>query len=267
MLVLLPPSETKRDGGAGAPLALAELSFPGLARVRREVLAAVSALSRNRARSMEALKLGASQTGEVDRNRAIRSSPTMPAIERYTGVLYDALDAGSLSTAHRAFAQRTVAVHSALFGLVAADDRIPAYRLSFDSRLSLERGKPSLKKRWAPVVAAQLAATPGLILDLRSEGYVGLGPAPVRGGVHYVRVLARSEDGQVRALNHFNKQAKGLFARALIEAGMELDDTASLLEWARDEGYELSAVPGSSDLALVVPAIAGVPGALTAVLR
>ena len=246
---------------------LGDLRFPGLARVRREVVAALSGLSRNRAKSMEALKLGSTQAREVDRNRAIRSSPTMPAIERYTGVLYDALDAVTLSGKQRAFADDTVAVHSALFGLVAAGDLIPAYRLSFDSRLSLERGAPTLKKRWAPAVTAVLAERPGLILDLRSEGYVGLGPAPARGDVHYVRVLARGDDGEVRALNHFNKQAKGLLARALIEAGRDFQSTEDLLEWARDEGYELGRVPGSDDLSLIVPAIAGVPGALTAVLR
>ena len=50
-------------------------------------------LSRNRETSIRALKLGPKQAAEVDRNRAIRRSPTMPALERYTGVLYDALDA------------------------------------------------------------------------------------------------------------------------------------------------------------------------------
>ncbi len=267
MLVLLPPSETKRDGGEGAPLALGGLGFPGLARVRREVLSGLAALSRNRSRSIEALKLGPKQAAEVDRNRAVRSSPTMPALERYTGVLYDALDASTLSDAEYALAHRTVAVHSALFGLVRARDLIPAYRLSFDSRLSTERGAPSLKKRWSAAVSTELVAHPGLILDLRSEGYVALGPAPAGAGAHYLRVLARRDDGEVRALNHFNKQAKGLFARALIASGEDFADADALLEWARGEGYEVSRVPDSTDLALVVPAISGQPGALTAVLR
>jgi cytoplasmic iron level regulating protein YaaA (DUF328/UPF0246 family) len=231
------------------------------------VLAAVASLSRNRAASMKALKLGPTQAAEVDRNRSIRSSPTMPAIERYTGVLYDALDAETLSAAQRAFAHGAVAVHSALFGLVAADDLIPAYRLSFDSRLSPERAAPTLKKRWAPAVSGELAQRPGVILDLRSEGYVGLGPAPIRDGAHYVRVLARGEDGEARALNHFNKQAKGLLARALIEAGIEFHRTDELLEWARGEGYELGRAGDTDDLALIVPSISGVRGALTAVLR
>jgi len=268
LLILLPPSETKRDGGAEVPLALDRLRFGALKPVRRSVLAAVAALSRNRENSIRALKLGPKQAAEVDRNRAIRSSATMPALRRYTGVLYDALDAESLTDDQWAFAGATVVVQSALLGPVAATDLIPAYRLSFDSRLSLEKGVATLKKRWAPAVAAVFDAHPGLIIDLRSEGYAALGPLPERPDAHYVRVLARDAGGHVRALNHFNKQAKGLLTRALIEAGIDFATTDELLAWAAAEGYELrKADDASGDLELIVPEVAGEPGTLMAVLR
>lgn len=268
MLILLPPSETKRDGGAGAPLLLESLRFPSLLPVRREVVDAVLALSADRETAIRALKLGPKQAGEVDRNRAILTSPTMPALQRYTGVLYDALSPETLSPAAQRFAASRVAVKSALLGLVGADDLIPAYRLSFDSRLSLERGVPSLTKRWAPAAGEALRAHGGLLLDLRSEGYAALGPLPRRDGAHYVRVLARDETGAVRALNHFNKQAKGLLTRALIESGVDFSGTAELLEWAAAERYELTETDdGSGDLQLVVPEVAGPPGKLMAVLR
>jgi cytoplasmic iron level regulating protein YaaA (DUF328/UPF0246 family) len=268
LLILLPPSETKRDGGAEAPLDLDRLRFAALKPVRRSVLAAVSALSRNRAHSISALKLGPKQAGEVDRNREIRSSATMPALSRYTGVLYDALDARTLTAEQWAFAGSTVVVQSALLGPVAATDLIPAYRLSFDSRLSLEKGVPNLKKRWAPAAGAVFDAHPGLIVDLRSEGYAALGPLPARPDAHYVRVLARDAGGHVRALNHFNKQAKGLLTRALIEAGTDFATTDELLAWAAAEGYELRpAGDGSTELELIVPEVAGEPGKLMAVLR
>ena len=109
MLILLPPSETKRDGGAGSPLALDRLSFPELHPVRREVVDAVVALSDDRDVAIRALKLGPKQAGEVDRNRAIPSTPTMRALERYTGVLYDALDAATLTDAEWAAAASSVA--------------------------------------------------------------------------------------------------------------------------------------------------------------
>lgn len=268
MLILLPPSETKRDGGAGSPLAFERLRFPTLNAVRRDVVDAVVALSADHQSAMRALKLGPKQSAEVERNRAIPTAPTMRALERYTGVLYDALDAQSLSAREWEVAASSVVVQSALLGVVGATDPVPAYRLSFDSRLSLHRGAASLKKRWAAAGAAAVAETPGLLLDLRSEGYAALAPLPDRQGAHYVRVLARDESGHVRALNHFNKQAKGLLTRALVEAGASFATTTELLEWAASEGYELRASgDGSRDLELVVPEVRGEPGRLMAALR
>ena len=261
MLILLPPSETKNDGGVGGALDLASLRFPSLTKTRRAVLRAVTELSRDREASIRALKLGPKQHSEVDRNRAIRRSPTMPALELYTGVLYDALDAGTLSPSELARAHDVVAVHSALFGLVAAGDPIPPYRLSFDSRLP----DTTLKRLWSAPVTAELARSAGVIIDLRSEGYAGLGPLPARRESVYVRVLARDETGRVRALNHFNKQAKGLFARAIIASGLEFDDVAQLTDWARAEGYEVGLNGG--ELELVVPSVTGEPGRLMATLR
>ncbi len=186
MLLLLPPSETKRDGGLDdTALDLRALSFPELLPPRRTALAALRALSRNVGASHTALRLSPKQRFEIDRNRAVGTSPLLPAIDRYTGVLYDALGAESLSQAARAFAGEHVAIHSALFGLVAATDGIPAYRLSHDSRLPAL----SLRRHWAAPISRSLAAREGLVLDLRSESYGHLGPAP--DSAWYVRVVAR----------------------------------------------------------------------------
>lgn len=229
MLLLLPPSETKRDGGAqGSALDLAQLSFPELSAHRRTTLSGLRRLSSNVSTSLEALKLGPAQRFEVERNRAVRTSVVLPAIDRYTGVLYDALGAETLIPAQRAFAHEHIAIHSALFGLVRAGDPIPAYRLSHDSRLP----GLSLRKHWAGPIGAVLANQPGLVLDLRSESYVHLGPAP---GAWFVRVV--SPEG--RALNHFNKHGKGAFARAVIESGIDHPDVESLLQWASLNGVAL----------------------------
>ena len=177
MLILLPPSETKRDGGAeGSALDLALLGHPELARPRKAVLASTRRLSRNRATMSAALGLGPQQAFEVDRNRQLSTSPTMPALLRYTGVLYDALDAASLEGPALAFAAEHVVVHSALFGLVGADDPIPAYRLSHNSRLP----DLALRSTWRDAVSSVLARHDGLIIDLRSEAYVQPRADPAR---------------------------------------------------------------------------------------
>jgi cytoplasmic iron level regulating protein YaaA (DUF328/UPF0246 family) len=236
VLVLLPPSETKRDGGdADAPLDLARLSYPTLTAARRATLAATRALSRNRATMAAALKLGASQQFEVTRNRELRWSPTTPAIERYTGVLYDGLDARTLDARARLFAREHLLIHSAMFGLLGADDPIPAYRLSHDSKL------PTLPlgKLWREPISALLAAAGGVILDLRSEAYVQLGPAPAGPRSMVLRVVAHSADGRRRALNHFNKKGKGEFVRAVCGAAIDHESIDSVLEWAVRAGIRL----------------------------
>ncbi len=236
MLLLLPPSETKRDGGVvDAPLDLARLSYPALTVPRRSALAATRALSRNRVTMSSALKLGVSQQFEITRNRELRSSPTIAALERYTGVLYDALDVGTLDVSARQFAGDHVLIHSAMFGLLGADDPIPAYRLSHDSKLPAL----SLKKLWRERVSAALAASEGVILDLRSEAYVELGPAPGGPRTAFVRVVSDSANGHRRALNHFNKKGKGEFVRALCEAAVDHQSIESVLEWCAGAGIRL----------------------------
>ncbi|GAA1059648.1 YaaA family protein [Agromyces bracchium] len=242
MLILLPPSETKRDGGAAEPISLDALSFPSLRDARVETIRATSELAADAEAMMRALKLGPRQAAEVDRNRRLLSSATMPALDRYTGVLYDALDAPSLDPAARAFAARHVAVHSALLGLVGAGDPIPAYRLSHDSRLPGLRLKPL----WREAIRDALLAHDGLIIDLRSEGYVELGPAPVRPDSVFLRIVTIDDVGRRRALNHFNKRAKGLFTRALLEARPELETREDLIAWSAAAGFRLE--PGAERL-------------------
>jgi uncharacterized protein len=243
VLILLPPSETKRDGGEGAPLEqlLAEsaLSFPELNPIRENVVTAVVALARNPQVCAEVLKLSPKQMGEVDRNTAVKASPTMSAIDRYTGVLYDGLAAENLSGEARAFLGTHVMIQSALLGPVGALDLIPAYRLSFDSKLPV-LAAGSLKKVWAEAgskaVSKKLAAEPQLVLDLRSEGYAALAPLVPAENTVYLRVVTQGEDGQLRALNHFNKKGKGEFVRALATDAAYADSLSSvdeLIAWGK----------------------------------
>lgn len=244
MLVLLPPSETKRDGGEdGSALDLARLSFPELTPQRRTAIAALRRLSRNVADSTAALHLGSTQRFEIDRNRTIATSPVMPAIERYTGVLYDGLDAATFAPGELAFAREHLVIHSALFGLLGAGDRIPAYRCSHDSRLP----GISLRRHWRDSITATLAARDGLVLDLRSEPYAALGPAA--GGL-VVRVVAEDSHGRRVAISHANKHAKGRFVRELVAADTDHDSVDELLAWAAGRGIRLDRV-GDGQLDLV----------------
>lgn len=236
MLFLLPPSETKRAGGDGAPLDLSRLSFADLAPLRRDLADRLVALSADEAAAMRALKLGPRLAGEVQHNRELQTSATMPALDRFTGVLFDALDAGTLDAHARSFGADRVVVHSALFGLVGAMDPIPAYRLSHDSRIP----GVALKRFWREAIAQRIASHDGLVVDLRSEAYADLGQAPVRDDSVFVRVVAVDDGGRRRALNHFNKQVKGRFTRRLLQTRPQLDSVDELVRWAADEGFRMA---------------------------
>ncbi len=237
LLVLLPPSETKRSGGGRSSLDLASLALPGLSPQRETVLRALQALSADSALASRVLGLGVTQSDEIARNAAVRSAPTMAAIDRYTGVLYDALGAASLGASGRRWLGANVLIHTAPLGPVGALDRIPAYRLGASASLP---GSPPLRRVWAaPVTTAIAELEPRFVLDLRSEAYTALGPLPASVDSVYVRVVSEGPDGTVRALNHFNKHAKGALVRALAQARPRVASLAAFRRWADAAGLRL----------------------------
>jgi cytoplasmic iron level regulating protein YaaA (DUF328/UPF0246 family) len=249
VLVLLPPSETKHPGGDGPPLALGTLSFPELDPLRKELLDELVELAADVAACRAALGLSPRQDEEVTRNAALWTSPTLPALDRYTGVLYDALDAGSLRGAAAARARSRLVVGSALFGLVRATDPVPAYRLSAGSALPR---RPTLAARWRPLLGPVLAALAAdeTVVDLRSGSYAALGRVP---GAITVDVLSERSDGSRAVVSHFNKAHKGRLARALAVTRAEPTDAAGVAAVARRAGLRIDR-GGATHLDVVVPA-------------
>ncbi|MBE7325263.1 peroxide stress protein YaaA [Nocardioides sp. Y6] len=240
MLILLPPSEGKTAPRRGKALDLAALSFPTLTETRARVLSHLVDLCRDDpTKAAETLGLGPKQLDLVERNADLLVAPTARADAVYTGVLYDALDAASLSSAAKRRATSRVAVASALFGLLSPADRIPAYRLSGDATLP---GLGGLAAQWRPVLGEAVAERVGggLLVDLRSGMYANLWrPAPADAGrVAGVRVL-HEHAGKRKVVSHFNKATKGRIVRALLEAGATPRTPAALAEALRDLGWHV----------------------------
>ncbi|WP_103343023.1 peroxide stress protein YaaA [Amycolatopsis sp. CA-126428] len=210
MLVLLPPSETKADGGRGGPLDLGELSFPKLNPTRAKLVDALAELAADVPASIAALGLTERQAGEVARNAELWTSPTMPALRRYTGVLYDALDVKSFTKAGLEKAHRRLAVTSSLFGVVSATDPIPAYRLSGGNSLP---ALGTVRGLWKPVLEPVLQEVEGLVVDLRSGTYSAF--AKLRPDAVTVRVVTENARGERVTVSHFNKAYKGRLAHVL----------------------------------------------------
>ncbi|TCO56834.1 peroxide stress protein YaaA [Actinocrispum wychmicini] len=233
MLVLLPPSETKAEGGSGPALDLAALSFPDLDPVREKLVSALVDLAADVPASLAALGLSERQSDEVRRNTELRQSPTVPALSRYTGVLYDALDVAGMKRAERGRAGGRLAVASALFGLVRPDDLVPSYRLSASSAVP---GVGPLGALWRPALGPVLAGLDGLVVDLRSGPYAALAKIP---DAVTVQVVSEQVGGRRQAVTHFNKAHKGKLARALATAPREPGNLAGIVRIATKAGLRL----------------------------
>ncbi len=244
VLILLPPSETKSDGGSGAPLDLDRLSLPSLLPLRRTLADALVRLSGDVDASITALGLGPTQVDEIERNVRLFASPTTPALRRYTGVLYDALGASTFTRAGRARADARLWIGSALFGAVRASDPIPSYRLSGGSSIP---NFGTLRAHWKPRLSeALLTEAEGIVVDLRSGTYQQLGPIP---GAITATVLTEKPDGSRSVVSHFNKHHKGLLARALTLTTAEPKDVKAVARVASKAGLRVEV---ASDTELIV---------------
>lgn len=232
MLIVLPPSEGKTRPETGPVLDLATLSSPGLGRTREQLLNSLVRLSSTK-RAAEVLGLGPTQADDIVRNTRLREEPTAPAIEVYTGVLYSELDWAGLDDAAQERGRASVAIASALFGLVRPHDLIPAYRLS--GSVTLPR-LGTVASRWKPVVPRALTelAEGELVLDLRSGTYVALGQAPA--GSVTMRVLTEA-NGKRSIVSHSNKATKGRIVRQVLAEGVEAKDADTLADALRDLGW------------------------------
>jgi cytoplasmic iron level regulating protein YaaA (DUF328/UPF0246 family) len=198
-LILLPPSEGKTAPAAGPPVDLGALAFPELNRVRERLLGALERLPVPRA--LKYLDLSPGLAEEAERNLTLRSAPSAPAHEVYSGVLYEHLGLGTLPS-------ENVLIASALWGLVRPADRIPAYRFSMGATLPRI---PSLPALWrAPLRKA--VPDEGLIVDLRSGAYTAAWK-PRNATVVGVRAFT---DG--KAVSHMVKATRGDVARILLQS-------------------------------------------------
>ena len=227
MLIVLPPSETKSFGGDHPPLDWDSLSFPELNSVRKQIAADLVALDD----PFTVLGISNKLAAEVEANQQLLTSPTTPAILRYTGVLYDALSADTLPNE----ALQRLAIGSALFGVVRAGDLIPHYRLSGGTKLPTRSSSttPTLKSRWGGLITEVLSSADGLVVDLRSGTYQQLGRLKT---AITVRVESVQPDGSRKVVSHFNKHYKGELARVLALSEQDptsIDEVAAIARAAR----------------------------------
>ena len=189
-VILVPPSEGKAPGGDGPGWKPGLMADRALDRHRREVVRAAKAT-------------------RATPHRA----PTLPAMERYTGVLYQELAWATLPEAARRRGDEQLRTISGLWGLVAPTDPLPPYRLKMTASLP---GLGRLSTWWKPRLAPVLAdlTRDRMVWDLlpnEHEAAMDWSATDPAG-----RVTIRFLDAQGKTVSHWNKLLKGSLVRWLL---------------------------------------------------
>lgn len=169
-------------------------------------------------------------------NRSARTAPTMPAIERYIGVLYDALDHRSLTAAHRKRLDISALIFSGLWGAVAPADPIPDYKLKMGATLP-RQGKLSAWWRTDLSDAVAERAAGRMVWNLLPNEHATAWDPPAGLAQITVRFLETRPDGSLSAVSHWNKYLKGALVRYLL--ANPAAGPAELKMWRHPSGFRL----------------------------
>ncbi|MEL6891791.1 MAG: peroxide stress protein YaaA [Actinomycetota bacterium] len=231
--MLLPPSEGKAGDDdrtdLGDPWAPDGGAFGRLGDRRHDVATALAAAGGG---DQQLLGVKGDHLDRARRaNASLVGAPTLPAWQRYTGVVWDHLDPGSLTPVER----RRILIVSGLLGVARAVDPVPDYRLKMGANLA-PLGK--LSTWWRDDVTAALASYSRGRTSKHRRVLVDLLPKEHRAAWSPADSLAvvsiEFVDPTGKPGGHFAKAAKGQFARALLTDGWD-----SLDSWTSDR-FELA---------------------------
>lgn len=249
--VLLPPSEGKASGGDGAPYDPVSGAFTELAPARRAVERALRSRDFDAAGQLKVT--GRALQAAVAANRSLRGAGTLPALRRYTGVLYQALDYPGRTAQLRGRLDRQLLVVSGLLGLLRGDDPVPGYKVPIGAALP---GLGRLATYWKPRLARPLAGLLAgqVVWDLLPAAHAAAVQLPPEARRWQV-VVQREVGGRRRTVAHENKAVKGALAAALVAGGHTHPD--QLDGWEGPGGYHVAEVQAGPRGGLVCLVAAG----------
>jgi cytoplasmic iron level regulating protein YaaA (DUF328/UPF0246 family) len=215
-MLLLPPSEGKAAGGSSRRTGwVPDTGAFGsrLSECRVQVIEALAAAGGGDEKLLGVK--GEHLLRAQSANASLIGAATLPAWQRYTGVVWDHLDPATLPQA----AHKQIVVVSGLLGLVRGDDPIPDYRLKMGANL---RPLGKLSTWWREDLSTEVrrAGRRRFVVDLLPQEHRAAVDIAGLDGVSLTLVDPTGKPG-----GHFAKAAKGELARAILVDGLDvLDD-------------------------------------------
>lgn len=173
-------------------------------------------------------------------NRNIFEAPTLPARELYNGVLYTALDYGSLGKEEKARYNAQTLIISGLYGILRPTDRIAPYKLKAGADMGGMVGK--LTHFWRSRVAEVLRAEARgkVVWNLLPEQHQRMtefpGDVAAVHEVKFVKRVVRSGVAEWKTISHHSKILKGALVRYMLSKDpMKPKD---LRDFTHPDGYK-----------------------------
>jgi len=161
--ILLAPAETKKEGGVLPPLNLNNFTLQK--DVIDEYEKFISSSSIEELSSWFGLK---NLTICEKYKRSILNLPTMKAIQRYTGVAFEAIQYENLTQKEQEYIDKNVVIFSNLFGSINANTLIPDYKFKQGALLPSLNTEKFYKKNLKDILDEDLKDE---VLDLRAGYY------------------------------------------------------------------------------------------------
>ena len=138
-------------------------------------------------------------------NQDIFKSRCAPAINRYTGVVYQHIEWETLDEDARKFLNENFLIFSGLFGVLSPQTPIPNYKLKMNVL--------SLQYHWNPIITEELKDE-DLIIDMLPQVH-RKAYTPGK-NVKQIDFIVKS-DGKNKAAGHFGKAVKGKLIRYIAQ--------------------------------------------------
>lgn len=241
MKILLAPAETKISGGIEIPFSKNNFIFPELFDKRESVFDAYRDFLKHANFENMTKWFGLKDEDQVRKYlEPLKGKPSLKAIQRYTGVVFDALEYNSLKTDEQKYIDENVYVFSNLFGPLRADDMIPDYRYKQGAKLPNINVEKFYKDNFSQALDDELGDE---ILDIRAGHYEKFYKIK-KANVVTIKFI---KDGKV--VSHWAKYHRGKLLRMI--AQNKIDSLASFMQTPID-GLKLIEIQEKNNVKLLI---------------